>query len=392
LAFVNTNNKDPYAGPCTPGPDLWSAAVLAINETNGNWVWGFQGNAHELWDYDCSWWQAMANETIGGVNTQVIFKTCKAGYMFELNAVTGKMIWAWTPPASIEPRCQYCYMLNPLNRTQMTYPFFNPNAFGTNQGTLCSPCTYSFESESAYDPTLNYVYAVSQNLGAIWYSVPFNSSNYHTTGGTRSSPLPTGRQNLLGGGNSSAEAVDASTGNMVWNYFIPTHGYRGGMTVSGGVLYLTLLSGDLLMLNAKTGAPIKDLFIGGPMEILPSIGATASGTMEVIIPEGIGDVARSLIGAEPGNLIALSLQNVPTGGGGTTATVTVGTAVTQTITVGGVTTTVTGGAVTATTTATVSASGGGGVSSTTLYGVAAVAVIFIIATGYFAMRGRKPAS
>jgi hypothetical protein len=33
-----------------------------------------------------------------------------------------------------------------------------------------------------------------------------------------------------------------------------------------------------------------------------------------------------------------------------------------------------------------------GVSSTALYGVAAVAVIFIIATGYLAMRGRKPAS
>jgi len=40
----------------------------------------------------------------------------------------------------------------------------------------------------------------------------------------------------------------------------------------------------------------------------------------------------------------------------------------------------------------VTTSTGGGVSSTTLYGVAAVAVIFIIATGYLAMRGRKPAS
>src|SRR4029077_14196590 len=102
LAFVNTNNKDPYAGPCTPGPDLWSAAIMALNETSGQWVWGFQANAHELWDYDCSWWQAMGNETVNGVNTQVIWKTCKAGYLFELNAVTGAMIWAWTPPTSIE--------------------------------------------------------------------------------------------------------------------------------------------------------------------------------------------------------------------------------------------------------------------------------------------------
>jgi hypothetical protein len=33
---------------------------------------------------------------------------------------------------------------------------------------------------------------------------------------------------------------------------------------------------------------------------------------------------------------------------------------------------------------------GTGVDTTTLYGIAAVAVIFIIATGYLAFRGRKP--
>jgi type IV secretory pathway VirB2 component (pilin) len=32
------------------------------------------------------------------------------------------------------------------------------------------------------------------------------------------------------------------------------------------------------------------------------------------------------------------------------------------------------------------------VDPTTLYGVAAVAVIFIIATGFLAMRGRKPSA
>jgi hypothetical protein len=40
----------------------------------------------------------------------------------------------------------------------------------------------------------------------------------------------------------------------------------------------------------------------------------------------------------------------------------------------------------------VTAAGTGGVDATTAYGIAAVAVIFIIATGYLAMRGRKPAS
>ncbi|MDA4118680.1 MAG: hypothetical protein OK455_10090, partial [Thaumarchaeota archaeon] len=152
LAFVNTNNRDPYTSSCMPGPDLWSAAVLALNDTSGKWVWGFQAAAHEGWDYDCSWWQAMGNETVNGANTQVLWKTCKNGYLYELNALTGNMIWAYTPPQNVLARCQYCFMLNPLNSTQMNYAFFNPSL----QPTLMFPSEAAgFEDESSYSPTLN---------------------------------------------------------------------------------------------------------------------------------------------------------------------------------------------------------------------------------------------
>src|SRR5271169_615351 len=33
MVILGTNNKDPFAGPCTPGPDLWSASVIALNIT-----------------------------------------------------------------------------------------------------------------------------------------------------------------------------------------------------------------------------------------------------------------------------------------------------------------------------------------------------------------------
>jgi hypothetical protein len=388
LAFVNTNNKNPYGGSgCSPGPNLWSASILALNETSGKWVWGFQANAHDVWDYDCSWWQAMGNETINGVSTQVIWKTCKAGYMFELNAQTGKMIWAWTPPTSIEARCPYCYMLNPLNKTDMTLPFFNPSL----QPTICSPCTFSFESEGAYSPVTNYVYVVSQNYPQLWYYVPFNLTNYHTSGGSASLPVP-GQKTTTGSyDNSTVEAVNAATGQMVWSHYIPNQGYRGGIITSGNIVYLTLSSGDLLMLDAKTGSTIKDFFIGGPLNVHASIGATASGQMMVIFPITAGLVSWGT--GVPGDIVALTLQNVPPGSTNTVTTTSTATT-TATTTIGGSGSTVTS---TATTTATTTVSGsattvtaaGSGVDSTTLYAVAAIAAIFIIATGFLAMRGRK---
>jgi glucose dehydrogenase len=404
IAYVNTGNRGPYAGACNPGPDLWQASVLALDDQTGQWIWGFQTSAHDNWDWDCSWMQALGNETVNGVNTEVLWKTCKNGYLYELNAANGKMIWAWTPPSTILPRCQYCYMQDPLNRTQMTNAWAAPNL----QNFIMNPSELAgFESTAAYSPATNMIYVASHNVPALAGYVPVNSTNYATTSGI----------NVIGGfnaypSNTTIEAVNAATGQMVWSHNAPTTGFRGGLMTSGNVVYAPLVSGDLLLLDAQTGALIKDLFTGAPMSVVPSIGATASGQMEIILSVGsasfFGNVA-------PGNVVALTLQNLPStntvtttavstttatttvGGttttvtaGGTTTTVTVGAGQTATVTVGGTTTTITGAEMTETVTSTSTASGG--VSSTTLYGVAAVAVIFIIATGYLAMRGRKPAS
>jgi hypothetical protein len=102
--------------------------------------------------------------------------------------------------------------------------------------------------------------------------------------------------------------------------------------------------------------------------------------MQVILPITAGIVSWG--NGVPGNIVALSLKNLPastvttTATATTTATTTVGTGVTQTTTVA---TTIT------------QAGASTGVDVNIVYGVAAVAVIFIIATGYLAMRGGKPA-
>src|SRR6267143_7168098 len=320
LAFVNTNNRDPYNSPCINGPNLWSASVLALNVTNGKWVWGFQTEAHEVWDWDCSWWQGLGNQTIGGVNTQVLWKTCKGGYVYELNAQTGALIWSWTPPTNYAVRCHWCYMLDPLNRTEMTFPFFNPSL----QPTLMSPgLAGGFEDESSYSPTLNYLFVIHMNLPVLAYYVAPNSSNYKTNSGMAlfapgGGPLAFAGPNPSN--NATVFAINAATGQIVWTHFIPTQGYRGGNTVSGNVVFVTLSSGDLLMLNAQTGATIKDYYIGGPLNVLPSIGATVSGQMEIILPITAGLVSWGT--GVPGDIVALTLQNVPVAPPASTNTVT----------------------------------------------------------------------
>jgi PQQ-like domain len=363
MAFVSTNNKDPWVGPCTPGPDLWSASLLALNVTTGQWMWGFQATAHDLWDYDCSWWQAMGNETIAGKQTQVIFKTCKNGYLYEINAVTGDLIWAWDPPTSMMPRCPYCFMWNPLNRSQMIQQFFMPNG----QPALQYPSDAAgFEDEQAYDPTTNTLFVAAQIVPGFVTYVGLNSSTYFRSTGEEVTPVDRGSCSGCSPANNNATifAINASSGAAEWHYFVPLQGYRGGLTTSGGLVFLTLSSGDLLILDAQTGNRIRDYYIGGPLNVLPSIGATQGGQEAVIVPITAGTVTWAA-GGVPGDLVALTLQGLKTSGGGTTT-------------------------VTLTATTTILVSGAPLVSmSAAFYAAVAVAVIFIFATGYLALEGRR---
>jgi hypothetical protein len=245
---------------------------------------------------------------------------------------------------------------------------------------------------------LNYLFLAAEQVPFLVYNVPFNSSNYKTNAGLFFAPPP-GQGNVVYGAgakgdNTTVFAVNAATGQMVWSHFIPTQGYRGGVSTSGNIVFLALSSGDLLMLDAKTGATVKDYFIGGPLNVVPSVGATASGQMQVILPITAGIITWGT--GVPGDIVALSIQNPPSATTNTVTSTAAGPTVTTTV--GGssgtvtVTSTIGGGGVgTVTVTSTApGATTGTGVDTTTLYGVAAVAVIFIIATGYLAMSRRRP--
>src|SRR5207245_10626029 len=107
----------------TPGLTLMSTSIMAIDETTVKFVCVFQRTAHDLWDVDCSSNFMLANVTIGGQTQKAIIKGCKNGYLYELNAATGKMLWFFDAP-SIK-RTLNNHLLDPMNKAQMTKPWLN---------------------------------------------------------------------------------------------------------------------------------------------------------------------------------------------------------------------------------------------------------------------------
>jgi len=310
VAYIGTNVPGPdWNATYRPGPDLWSGSVLALNITSGGMIWGFQATPHALGDFDCSWNVMLANETIDGQNTPVVFKGCKDGYIFALNANTGSMLWFLKPP-SID--YENVVPLNPLNATQMDK--YNWAGYPSTKPIVQSPSdTGALESDLAFDPAKNLVFAATYNEPKLFtYSdvgppkTPENVTAWEFSWGVQILKIMP-----VGTDNATIFAIDAASGQVRWSYTIPYVPYRGGLTVSGGVLYVSTLDGILRMLDEDTGKPLSSMNVGGSLIIQPSLGEDANGEMTLVMT----DMGSTRWGPPfPGFIQALTLPAAPHGG------------------------------------------------------------------------------
>jgi len=251
-----------------------------------------------------------------------------------------------------------------------------------------------FEDEQAYDPVTNQIFATSHLVPYFQEYLPANSSNYLQGGGPGVAPIPCPVCGIIAN-NSTVWAINAATGNINWHYSggpLTFQGFRGQTDVSGNIVFITMSSGDIIMINAQTGKLVRDYYVAAPMDVGVSIGASVSGQMFVLLPVGTCslEAVSTCPGSTPGDILALTLQNVPppsTSTSTSTSTTTVVSSTTTTSVSVSVSVSVSATTTTSISTTTVTSSG----VNTTTYAIAAVAVIFIIATGYLAMRGRRPA-
>jgi outer membrane protein assembly factor BamB len=344
IAYIGTEQASPDANATfRPGPDLWSDSVLAVDEHTGQLVWGFQTNSHDVVDYDCSW-------SVMLVGNDVI-KGCKDGLLYAMNQATGALDWFFNPPTS--PRDNTSF-LNPLNSADMSKPW--PCGSSLSACLVNPGVTGGIESDPAYDPGTNMIYVVTYNAPSCYVpdAVPpipntfalglapaINSTSLSDCGITASG----GAVN-----NLTVYAVNANTGTPVWHYSYPLP-FRGGLTVSNGVVYIPTEDGHILMLDAATGNLINNYLVGSAMVQQPAIATTANGNTVLIQPvTSVGGIAG--FPPIPGEVLALAPlapSAAPPCGPGTTN-------------VNGV----------------CQSTGAGGVSATTFYGVVAIAVILAI--------------
>ena len=261
----------------------------------------------------------MLSETmVRGQMRKVMIGGCKNGIIYVLDAATGYAYHALETP--FIKRCtdrnsgdngkSLCTLYDPLDRKDMLKPWLNwPDTTGFWENCFTGGC---LESDFAYDPGRNMVYAGIMNFPA-WTitgsaelrgaSVAGCNAACQEDRGLGPAPDRPDTHPI----NSSIIAWDVDTGEEKWAYFMP-FGFRGGVIVSGGVVYFSSVDGYATGLDADTGEVLYRQRLGTASVVQPTIGADADGNMQVIRVTG-GRGFAGIGSASPGAIMAYGLRD-----------------------------------------------------------------------------------
>ena len=157
LLYFGTDNGDPwnqgYRGG--QGDNLFLTSIIAVRPDTGEYVWHYQVNPGDEWDYSATQPLMLADLTIGGAPRKVIMQAPKNGFFYVLDRATGKLIsaknivpvnWAsgidQTTGRPIEnPQARYSITKKPWTGTPgpLGAHSWNPWAFSPKTGLVYIP-------------------------------------------------------------------------------------------------------------------------------------------------------------------------------------------------------------------------------------------------------------
>jgi glucose dehydrogenase len=298
IVFVSTSQASPdWNGTFRPGPDLYSDSVVALNITDqGKMLWFFQTTPHDLYDFDCGWNTVLGSVNVAGTTQEAVFKACKNGYLYALNALTGKLLWYFDPPTvarNLTGNADYVATGNYSG----TLPWINYPS--TKQFLQCPGENGAVESDIAF--AYSKIYVATYNFCAYGQVAPVSTEGSQVWGVTYLHPITQSA-------NTTIYAIDASTGKVSWSYFLPSIPYRGWLTASNGLLFAGSLDGSIHIIDASTGKQVHDIYVGPPLYESPTIGSGADGRVYLYqLTGGTGYGAFSE--GVPGAIMAYTLSS-----------------------------------------------------------------------------------
>jgi alcohol dehydrogenase (cytochrome c) len=211
---------NPYQTPAEaiahPARQLYTDSDVNLDAATGKLRWYYQGVPNDFKDYDMQ--ASPISASVNGI--PVVIGSGKMGYVYEMNADTGKLIWK-TPVG--EHNGHDNDSLETLDHTS----------------TLKAPFTIS---PGSLGGVLTNMALAGNNVYLVTLDVPLTYTNLTEPTPTQSPGTATGQ----------VEALNLATGKVQWDTKVPTIPV-GAATISNNLVFTTFYGGVLVALNRATG-------------------------------------------------------------------------------------------------------------------------------------------
>jgi outer membrane protein assembly factor BamB len=243
---VTYGTGNPYQ---TPAAAIAHPAVGRYTDSDGKLRWYYQGVPDDFKDYDMQT-SPISARTHGA---SVVIGSGKMGYVYEMNASTGKLIWK-TPVGAHNSHDNDSLQALEHHSTLKAPLTILPGSFG---GVLAD---LALASNNVYVATID---------------LPLTYPTFNLPTATKAAGPPTGE----------VEALSLATGKVEWDRKVPQFPL-GAVTVSNDLAFTTLYNGSLIALDRRTGAVVyrrqlptsanSPIAIAGSTVIVPAGGPSTS--------------------------------------------------------------------------------------------------------------------
>lgn len=250
--YIGTGNGSPWNQKIRSpggGDNLYVCSIIALDADTGKYLWHYQVNPGETWDFNADMDIELAELEIDGKRRDVILHAPKNGFFYVIDRKDGKLIsakpivpmtWATGMDANGRP------IENPLARfpggqAQVVYP----SPFGA----------HNIEAMS-HSPRTGLVYVPAMDQGRVYVDPDEGLANWRFKDGQRIS-------NGIGTPPADLKPRPPSSFLLAWNpvtqkeaWRLPMIGPRGGggtMATAGGLVFQGRGAGQFTALAADSG-------------------------------------------------------------------------------------------------------------------------------------------
>lgn len=259
LVYIGVGNGAPHNREMRSpggGDNLFIASIVALRPTTGEYVWHYQQNPGETWDYTATQQMVLADITWEGKPRKVLMQAPKNGFFFIIDRVTGELLSA-EPFVPVNWATHYDLETGrPVEDPAARYvdePFnLRPNGLG---GHNWHPMSYSLRTGLMYIPALEFAAPMEQEDEYTWFDGQWNL-------GYKTDASPFGNlitqallQRLI---NSYLLAWDPIKQREVWRAPVPAMGGGGVLSTAGDLVFQGTRDNRFIAYNAEDGQKLWD--------------------------------------------------------------------------------------------------------------------------------------